>query len=157
MLTTDEIARRKPVGRTRRAARRATAATRSPPPPGATSLNIIDDEQLVENVARVGAALLARAPHLRRPLSVRRPRARSAGSSSASSSFATKRTKEPLSKAACRRIFDEALARGLLTMAYSPHFRLQPALTLDEATARNGLEALREVFDTIERDGSWSI
>jgi hypothetical protein len=43
--------------------------------------------------------------------------------------------------------------RGLLTMAYSPHFRIQPALTTDEATARNGLAILREVFDLALREG----
>ena len=37
-------------------------------------------------------------------------------------------------------------------MAYSPNFRLQPSLTLDEATAMNGVDILREVFDTMARE-----
>jgi 4-aminobutyrate aminotransferase-like enzyme len=37
-------------------------------------------------------------------------------------------------------------------MAYAANFRIQPALTMDEATARNGLAVLREVFDTVERE-----
>ena len=53
------------------------------------------------------------------------------------------------------RIFMECVRRGLLTMAYSASFRLQPALTLDEATARNGLAILAEVFDLVSRDAWW--
>ena len=37
------------------------------------------------------------------------------------------------------RIFHECVRRGLLTMAYAANFRIQPALTMDEATAKNGL------------------
>jgi hypothetical protein len=40
-------------------------------------------------------------------------------------------------------------------MAYSPHFRLQPALTLDLETARNGIAVLREVFDFISEKRLW--
>jgi hypothetical protein len=40
-------------------------------------------------------------------------------------------------------------------MAYSPSFRIQPALTVDEATAENAVAILREVFDEIERAGEW--
>jgi 4-aminobutyrate aminotransferase-like enzyme len=66
-----------------------------------------------------------------------------------------KATKEPLSKGTTNRIFDECVRRGLLTMAYSPHFRLQPALTLDLETARNGIAVLREVFDFISEKRLW--
>jgi acetylornithine/succinyldiaminopimelate/putrescine aminotransferase len=45
--------------------------------------------------------------------------------------------------------------RGLLTMAYAPSFRLQPALTIDEATARNGVAVLREVFDHVKQTRLW--
>jgi hypothetical protein len=40
-------------------------------------------------------------------------------------------------------------------MAYAPSFRLQPALTLDAATARNGLAILSDVFESLTRDQSW--
>jgi 4-aminobutyrate aminotransferase-like enzyme len=40
-------------------------------------------------------------------------------------------------------------------MGYSAHFRIQPPLTTDEATARNGLAILREVFDLVDREGWW--
>ena len=52
-------------------------------------------------------------------------------------------------------IFTEAVKRGLLTMAYAASFRIQPALTIDESTAKNGVEILREVFDVVERERIW--
>ena len=42
-------------------------------------------------------------------------------------------------------------------MSYAPSFRIQPALTIDEATAKNGLAILREVFDLVEREGWWRV
>ncbi|HEX4448213.1 MAG TPA: aminotransferase class III-fold pyridoxal phosphate-dependent enzyme, partial [Polyangiaceae bacterium] len=68
-----------------------------------------------------------------------------------------KKTKEPLSRAVTRRIFDECVRRGLLTMAYAPSFRIQPALTIDRATAMNGIAVLREVFDLVKREASWRV
>jgi 4-aminobutyrate aminotransferase-like enzyme len=63
-----------------------------------------------------------------------------------------RKSKEPLPRPITERIFAECVRRGLLTMAYSAHFRLQPALTLDEATARNGLAILGEVFELAMRE-----
>jgi 4-aminobutyrate aminotransferase-like enzyme len=54
-----------------------------------------------------------------------------------------------------RRIFDECLKRGLLAMGYAPRMRIQPALTIDRATAMNGIAILREVFDAIKRSRAW--
>jgi len=50
-----------------------------------------------------------------------------------------KKTKEPLPRRVTERIFGECVKRGLLTMAYSASFRIQPALTIDEATAKKAL------------------
>src|SRR5262249_37715430 len=61
-----------------------------------------------------------------------------------------KKTKEPLPRRVTERIFTECVRRGLLAMSYAASFRIQPALTIDEATARNGLAILAEVFDTVE-------
>jgi len=66
-----------------------------------------------------------------------------------------KKTKEPLPRRVTERIFTEAVKRGLLTMAYAASFRIQPALTIDESTAKNGVEILREVFDVVERERLW--
>ena len=46
----------------------------------------------------------------------------------------------------------ECVRRGLLTMSYAASFRLQPALTIDEATAMNGLAILSEVFELADRE-----
>jgi 4-aminobutyrate aminotransferase-like enzyme len=64
-------------------------------------------------------------------------------------------TREPLPRPVARRIFDECLRRGLLTMAYSPSFRIQPALTVDRATVMNAVAILREVFDRARDDRWW--
>ena len=64
-------------------------------------------------------------------------------------------TKEPLARRVTERIFMECVRRGLLTMSYSASFRLQPSLTIDAATARNGIEILREVFDLVARERLW--
>jgi 4-aminobutyrate aminotransferase-like enzyme len=66
-----------------------------------------------------------------------------------------KRTRVPLSTDVTRRIYDACVARGLLAMTYAPRVRLQPALTIDEATARNGIAILREVFDLAKRERWW--
>jgi 4-aminobutyrate aminotransferase-like enzyme len=66
-----------------------------------------------------------------------------------------KRTKEPLAKSVTQRIYKACVERGLLTMAYAARVRLQPALTIDEATARNGILVLREVFDLVKRERWW--
>jgi 4-aminobutyrate aminotransferase/(S)-3-amino-2-methylpropionate transaminase len=68
-----------------------------------------------------------------------------------------RKTKEPLSRKTTDRIFMECVRRGLLTMAYAPSFRLQPALTIDEATAHNGLAILAEVFELATRDKWWLV
>jgi len=68
-----------------------------------------------------------------------------------------KTAKTPLPRTVTQRIFDECVRRGLLTMSYSPHFRIQPPLTTDEATAMNALGILREVFDVVERERWWRV
>lgn len=50
-----------------------------------------------------------------------------------------KTAKADLRRKITDRIFHEGVRRGLLTMSYSAHFRIQPPLTTDLATAMNGL------------------
>ncbi len=121
---------------------------------GAAALRAIDEDHLVENARAVGAILL----DLLRPFVDDYP---FVGKVSGRGLFlglelvADKRTKEPLSRVVTRKIFDECVRRGLLTMAYAPSFRLQPALTIDAATARNGVAVLREVFDHVKKTRLW--
>jgi 4-aminobutyrate aminotransferase-like enzyme len=53
------------------------------------------------------------------------------------------------------RIFQECLRRGLLTMSYTSSFRLQPALSIDEDTAKNGLDVLEEALDHVAANELW--
>jgi hypothetical protein len=40
-------------------------------------------------------------------------------------------------------------------MTYTPHVRLQPALTIDEDTALEGLSLLDEAFRELDESGRW--
>ena len=121
---------------------------------GAASLRIIEDENLVENSRRVGAIML-------RELETWVDRypfvgtARGSGMFMALELVSDKVKKTPLPRKVTERIFTECVKRGLLTMSYSASFRIQPPLTTDEATAKNGLAILREVFDLVDREGWW--
>jgi 4-aminobutyrate aminotransferase-like enzyme len=153
LATTDEISRAKPWSNSSGSSSSyggnplAAAA-------GAASLRVIEDEDLVESSRRVGALML-------RELEGWVDRyafvgcARGSGMFMALELVSDKTTKQPLERRVTARIFDECVRRGLLTMSYSPHFRIQPPLTTDEATARNGLAILREVFDVVEREAWW--
>lgn len=118
------------------------------------SLRIIDEEQLVENSRVVGAHMLTKLkPFLDRYPFVGEVRGR--GLFLGIDLVKDKATKAPLTKATMKWVFEQCLRRGLLTMAYAPSFRLQPALTIDEATADHGIAVLEEVFDELARDGRW--
>ena len=115
---------------------------------------MIEDEKLVENSRGVGALMLAeletwvdRYPFV--------GCARGAGMFMALELVTDKVEKTPLPRKVTERIFGECVRRGLLTMSYSASFRIQPPLTTDEGTARNGLAILAEVFDVVEREGWW--
>ena len=153
LLTTDEIARARPwsvpSGSSSSYGGNPLAAAA-----GAASLAIIDEERLVDNAAAVGALML-------RELETFVERFPFVGFVQGAGLFLRvelvkdRVTKEPLSRAVTERIFLECVRRGLLTMAYAPSFRLQPALTLDEATARNGLAILAEVFQKVADEQWW--
>jgi 4-aminobutyrate aminotransferase-like enzyme len=121
---------------------------------GAAALRAIDEDHLVDNARTVGAWMLEelRAFEEDYPF-VGHVRGR--GLFLALELVADKSTKEPLPRPVTQRIFQECLRRGLLTMAYAASFRIQPALTIDRATAANGIAILREVFDEMNGRGSW--
>ncbi len=121
---------------------------------GATALKIIVQERLVENAAQVGAVMLKELESMveRYPFV---GHVQGAGMFMRMELVRDKTSKEPLPRPVTERIFHECVKRGLLTMAYAANFRIQPALTMDEATARNGLAVLAEVFDLVERERWW--
>lgn len=145
VLTTDAIAQAKPwslpSGSSSSYGGNALGAAA-----GAAALRIIDEERLVDNARAVGDVLL----HELEEFVDRYP---FVGHVSGRGLFlrmelvSDKRAKTPLPRPATERLFMECVRRGLLTMAYSASFRIQPALTIDAATARNGVAILREVFD----------
>ncbi len=117
-------------------------------------MRAIEDEHLVENARDVGRAMLdALRPFVDQYPFVGEVRGR--GLLLAIELVRDRKTKEPLARSATRRIFDECVRRGLLTMAYAPSFRIQPALTIDRATAYNGIAVLREVFDWAVHQRVW--
>ncbi len=121
---------------------------------GAAAIRAIEDEGLVENAQQVGGVMLAAL----RPFVDDYPfvgEVRGRGLFLGMELVRDKTTKEPMSRAVTRRVFDECVRRGLLTMAYAPSFRIQPALTIDQATAMNCVAILREVFDLVKRERAW--
>lgn len=66
-----------------------------------------------------------------------------------------RKTKELLDKKVTRRIFDECVKRGLLSMTYSPRVRINPPLTLNKEQAKAGLGIMDEVFSLIQKEGAY--
>jgi 4-aminobutyrate aminotransferase-like enzyme len=153
LLTTDAIASTRPWGEPSGSSSSyggnplAAAAT-------AAALRIIDDEDLVANARQVGKILLDEL----RDLPERFPfvgLVDGRGLMLRIELVRDQRTKAPLGKAACLRLFHVLVERGLLCMATSPHLRLQPALTLDADTARTAAGLLREGLATMATADWW--
>jgi 4-aminobutyrate aminotransferase/(S)-3-amino-2-methylpropionate transaminase len=119
------------------------------------AVRIIQEEHLTENARDVGAILLdalrdlpERYPFVGlvdgRGLMIRIELVRDQTS------------KEPMSRTTCKRLFHALVRRGMLTMATSPHLRLQPALSMDADTARTGAALLHEAMDEALQQGWWS-
>jgi 4-aminobutyrate aminotransferase/(S)-3-amino-2-methylpropionate transaminase len=154
VLTTDEIAQAKPwsnpSGSSSSYGGNPLAAAA-----GAASLRVIDDEGLIENARVVGEAMLAEL----RTFVEAYPfvgEVRGRGLFLAIELVRDKQTREPLAASVSKRIYDACVQRGLFVMSYAPRVRLQPALTLDAATARNGLGILRDVFELVLAERWWT-
>jgi len=153
LLTTDEISKAKPWS-----APSGSSSSYGGNPlgaaAGAAALKAIDEEALVDNARAVGEVLLGElAPFVERYPFVGEVRGR--GMFLAIELVSDKATREPLPTSVTRAVFDLCVQRGLLAMTYAPRVRLQPALTLDAATARNAAGLLREVFDHVLETGLW--
>ena len=121
---------------------------------GVAALTIIDEEKLVENSRRMGEYFLKKLL----PMVDEYPfigEVRGAGLFLGIEMVEDKTSKKPLSARACEQIFFECLKRGLLTMSYTARFRIQPAMTIDEATIDEAVAILTEVFDILKTTGSW--
>ena len=117
-------------------------------------MTVIEEEKLVENAEGVGEFVLARL----RDMQERYPfigNVQGKGLAIGVGLVKDRVTREPLDKAVCVRMFQEGLRRGLISMVYNPHFRINPALSIDRATAETGLGILDEVFGLVARERSW--
>ena len=112
------------------------------------TLEAIEREHLVDNAARVGAAMLVRLKRMQERFEfVGAVRGR--GLMLGIDLVSDRSTMTPLPDTLTRRIFQEALNRGLWAMCYGPRIRLNPPLTIDESTAIEGLDILEEAFDAV--------
>jgi 4-aminobutyrate aminotransferase/(S)-3-amino-2-methylpropionate transaminase len=60
------------------------------------------------------------------------------------------RTRQPLAKPHCEWLFHACLARGLLTMSYSPRVRINPPLVITADEAREGAAIFEAALGTLE-------
>jgi len=115
------------------------------------ALRIVEEEGLVENSRDLGARMLERL----RGIQSRFPfigDVRGRGLLIGVELIKTDGSKERLPKPACRKVFDEALRRGLLTMAYSPVIRINPPLNLTDEQASRGLDILEATFEAVSSE-----
>jgi len=153
LASTEEITQAKPWG----APSGSSSSYGGNPMAGAAilgSVSVIEEEGLVQNAEQVGAFMLKRFQEMQQ----RYPfigDVRGKGLLIGVELVKDRKTKEPLAKQVCVRMFQESLKRGLISMVYSPSFRVNPPLTIDEATAGNALAILDEVFALVTKEGSW--
>jgi 4-aminobutyrate aminotransferase-like enzyme len=120
----------------------------------AASVGTIRQERLWESATRVGAAMLAELQQMKE----RYPfvgDAHGAGLFLGLELVKDRRTKEPLDDAVMKQVYADCVQHGLLAMTYTPHVRLQPALTIDQDTALEGLAVLDGVFRRLDESGRW--
>jgi len=108
---------------------------------GLASLEIILGEKLAENAARVGAVMLERVERMKEKYAAIGD-VRGRGLLIGIDMVKDRATKEPLGKNVTKKLFQECLRRGLVSMCYSNTIRINPPLVIDEATAMEGLEIL---------------
>jgi len=118
------------------------------------SVSTIRDERLWDNAAEVGAAMLAELKRMQESHPFVGD-VRGCGLLLGIEVVKDRRTKEPVCVEVMREVYVDCIKRGLLAMAYTPHIRLQPALTIDRETALEGLAILDEVFSELSASGRW--
>jgi len=118
------------------------------------SVRAIREERLWENAARVGSEMLSEL----KKMQDRYPfigDVRGVGLLLGIEIVKDRKSKEPMPAAVMKELYLAGVKRGLLAMIYSPHIRLQPALTIDRDAALEGLSILDELFAKFHKDGAW--
>jgi len=118
---------------------------------GLAALEIITRENLVENAERVGRAMLARLEAMKEKRRIVGD-VRGKGLLLGLDLVKDRRTKELVPKDFTKALFQECLRRGLVAMSYTPVIRINPPLSIDEATALEGLEILDEAIGAVSRE-----
>ena len=118
------------------------------------AVTTIERERLWENAETVGRFMLERLKHLQERFPFIGD-VRGRGLLLGIEMVRDRKTREPIAAGVMKDVYLSGLRRGLLAMTYSPRIRLQPALTIDEASADEALGLLAEVFSELERSGSW--
>jgi 4-aminobutyrate aminotransferase/(S)-3-amino-2-methylpropionate transaminase len=118
------------------------------------AVSVIEEEGLVANADRVGAFMLRRFRELQEKYEFIGD-VRGKGLLIGVELVRDRGTKEPLAKEVCVRLFQECLRRGLVSMVYSPCFRVNPPLTIDQETAETALGILDEAFAGLARQRGW--
>jgi 4-aminobutyrate aminotransferase-like enzyme len=113
---------------------------------------VIEEDNLVENSARVGEFILEKFKQMQERYEFI-GNVQGRGLLVGVELVKDRKTKEPLDKAVCVRMFQESVKRGLVSMVYNPHFRVNPALSIDKATAETALGILDEVFGVVQKEG----
>jgi len=153
LASTEEITQAKPWG----APSGSSSSYGGNPMAGAAilaSVTVIEEEKLVQNAEKVGAFMLKRFREMQERYEFIGD-VRGKGLLIGVELVKDRATKEPLAKDVCVRLFKECLKRGLVSMVYSPSFRVNPPLTIDEGTAGNALAILDEAFSLLAREGGW--
>lgn len=118
------------------------------------SLAIVEEEDLTGQATRIGALML----DALRPLVDKYPfvgEVRGRGLMIGMELVRDKKTREPLGKAACERLFHAALRRGLITMTYTARVRINPPLTITAEQALEAVSILDEALAELAQDNRW--
>jgi len=115
---------------------------------GLGAVEIILNEKLIENSARVGALMLAELRELQEKYRFIGD-VRGRGLMIGLELVADRATKVPLDSTITRALFHEALERGLISMSYSHVIRINPPLVITEEEAMCGVEILDQSFEAI--------
>jgi len=152
LVSTDEITAARPFAN----ASASSSSYGGNPLAAAAALATVEtivDERLADNAARVGTVLLQELRRLQDRYEFIGD-VRGVGLLIGMDLVKDRRTKEPLAREICERIFLGALRRGLLLMGYFSRVRINPPLVLTETEARDGAAILDEVFAEVSADGS---
>jgi 4-aminobutyrate aminotransferase-like enzyme len=109
------------------------------------------EENLVENVERVGALMMARLQRMQERFDFIGD-VRGKGLLIGLDLVADRESREPLPTSLTERLYKRCVDRGLLVMAYGARVRINPPLILTEEEANAGLDMLEASFAELESE-----